>query len=204
MNLSQPAEPTRHEPHGVGAPASGTSGVVLLVLKHFLMCRCQPGTLELVARKVVREHAQALISPDPTGFYPADSLDAIAEAMCLYLTDGDPESFGELVYEISLFGFRHGFRHAIELADARRVLDSLPELWERLEPGRRTVQVAHGPTSSVLSIAPAPCSHEELREQATVAAISALLFAATGHVPGVALSQSEAGGLEIRVNRLHS
>lgn len=203
VNLSPRAETTPTESPAPRVSSGDTSGLVLLVLKHFLMCRCQPGTLELLARKVSPEHARALLDPDPSGSYPSAHLNAIARALKVYLTDGHPESFAGLVYEIALFGFRHGFRHAIELGDTRRVLDSVPDLWRRLEPAHPQLQVAHETHRSVLTIPPGPESSNELREQVTVGVLSALLFAATGQVPVVSVCHDELGGLELSIERLY-
>jgi hypothetical protein len=169
------------------------------------MCRCQPGTLELLARKVSPEHARALLDPDPGGYYGTDQVDAIAQALSVYLTDGHPDSFAALVYEIALFGLRHGFRHAIELGDTRQALDSVPELWQRLEPAHPVVTVTHDGCRSALSIRRGAhgCA-DELREKATVGVLSALLFAATGQVPIVSVQHDELGGLEVCVERLYS
>ena len=177
--------------------------MVLLVLKHFLMCRCQPGTLELLARKLGPTYSEALLDPHPGHYYPTAQIDDIAHALSLYLTDGQPESFAELVYEIALFGLRHGFRHAIELGDTRQVLDSVPELWGRLEPGHPGVQVTHEAQNSLLSLAPDPKSSDELRQGAIVAVVSALLFAATGRVPVVSACRDDQGGLRISVDQLY-
>lgn len=204
VNLSHQTEPSCPETPGIGTPRPGTSGVVLLVLKHYLMCRCQPGTLELLGRKLGPEQARALMAPDPGCFYPASLVDGIAEGVCLYLTDGRPESFAELVHEIALFGFRHGFRHAVELGDTRRVLDSVPNLWRHLERDHPGVTVAHGPTESVLRIPSNPRLSCELRQQAIVAVLSALIFAATGRDPAVSVHHDGVSALEVTIGRSHS
>jgi hypothetical protein len=185
----------------VQAAGAAISGTALLVLKHFLMCRCQPGTVELLSRRLHPEAARALSAPEAGHYYPDAQVAEIIHAVHVYLADGDLNRFSELTYEVSLFGMRHGFRRAVELGDLRQTLDRVPELWSHLEPHHPTARVSHRGCCTTLTLNQWSLAADPLRERTILAVLRALVFASTGHVPRISVRRDSSIGLAMRVER---
>ncbi|HEU5072674.1 MAG TPA: hypothetical protein VFU02_00840 [Polyangiaceae bacterium] len=189
-------------PPARGIPVTGVAGAVFVAIKHFVVARFRPGTLQALSRRLDPAAREALLGARTDAWYPSALLLPVLQASFEELAEGDLARYHGLVYDATLHAMRHAFREAMELGGTTQIVTKLPSLWQRLQRGDTRVSASVTDGVAEIRIKRRAAALDPLYLQTVLAILRALFYAATGVERSISVKRRTKNTIELRVGGL--
>lgn len=183
-------------------PVTGIAGMVFVAIKHFVVARFRPGTIEALARRLDTDARAALLEARGDTWYPSQLLLSVLHASFEELAQGDLARYHGLAYDVTLHAMRHNFREAMELGSTAQIVTKLPSLWQRLERGDTLVSASTKDGIAEIRLERRVGALDPLYLQTVLAMLRALFYAATGVEPAMSVKRRTKGMIELQMGGL--
>lgn len=198
-------------PPARGAPVTVVAGAVFVAVKHFVVARFRPGTLQALTKRLEPPAREALLEARADAWYPSAFLLPVLQASFEELAEGDLARYHGLVYDATLHAMRHAFREAMELQllvahrfdeGATQIVTKLPSFWQRLQRGETRVSASVKDGVAEIRIRRHSGALDPLYLQTVLAMLRALFYAATGVERSISVKRRTKASIELRVGGL--